>query len=325
MKKCNIFNKKRGEIKEDLAVIRKCLAYAKRYINYSFYGTHYRDEAQYEAAITRWYHTIEKGLAYTNFRSGFGAANLDALLSSMENYISDGYSEDAFFYKTALSTLHEYQKKNEEHGYVNDELNSRIAKLPGKANDAGGFIEARAYSEDAVKELNYSDFIHSRHSMRHFADTPLNRDSIKRAIELAQMTPSACNRQSWGTRVILDADIIKQVLSNQNGNEGFGHEIKGLMLIIADMRGFNKNRELYQAYIDSGMYCQSMLNALHYEHIATIPLSASLTRVQEKNIREILSLSDAELPIMFIGMGNYPEEMLTTKSERKAPNVRYYE
>ena len=64
------------------------------------------------------------------------------------------------------------------------------------------------------------------------------------------------------------------------------------------------------------MYAQSIINALHYYHIASVPLSASLKKNQEENIRRILALDDAEVLIMFIGIGNYPDDCKTTRSER---------
>lgn len=42
---------------------------------------------------------------------------------------------------------------------------------------------------------------------------------------------------------------------------------------------------------------------------------------QENNVRKILNMDDAEILILFIGIGNYPEICQTTKSERKAIEI----
>jgi nitroreductase len=299
--------------------------YLKKIKKYSFTGCKCIDEKQYEAVITRWYHTIEKGLAYTEFRAGFGKNNLEALLSSMENYIADGYSVDSFFYKTALSTLNTYQDKNAAYGYVNKELNDRISALPGIPNDFGGTMNIENLTEEQIQKLDYADFVRSRHSMRHFSTMPIEKGKLARVAELAQHTPSACNRQGWQIRIILNKNLIKQVLINQNGNEGFGHEFTGLILVTGDIRCFNYDRELFEVYIDSGMYAQSILNALHYEHIASVPLSASLTSQQEERVRKLLNIEDSEVLVMFIGIGNYPEERVTTRSERRPATPIYFE
>ena len=300
----------------------------KRYLQvfqkYSFTGTACIDEVQYEAVITRWYHTIEKGLAYLNYRAGFGVRNIESLMSALENYVADGYDIEAPFYKSALCVLHEYVSKNKAHGYEDENLEKRIAALPGTPNEMGGVFQFVPLSDDELKQTNYEDFTKSRHSIRHFSEERVDPDRVKKAIALAQYTPSACNRQGWKSRMISDKDTIRKVLENQNGNAGFGHEIDTLVLITADLRYFNRERELFQVYIDGGMYAQSVLNALHYNRLGTVPLSASLLKMQEDNIRKLLSMKDSEMFILFIGVGNYPEVCQTTRSDRKTVEVEIF-
>ena len=63
----------------------------------------------------------------------------------------------------------------------------------------------------------------------------------------------------------------------------------------------------------------NILHALHSKNIATIPLSASLRAAQENGVRACAKIDEAEVLIMFIGVGNYPDDALTTKSERHEP------
>lgn len=316
-----IVAEKKKELQCKFRIHRQNQLYEKRFLDFSFYGNKCENDKQYEAVITRWYHTIEKGLAYVNFRAGFGNNNINSLLTAMENYIADGYSADSFFYKTALSTLKAYQAKNSEYGFKNEKLDERIKKLPGEPNNAGGVISFSHMEKETIQNMGYAEFINNRHSLRHFSDKPVDKEAVKRALELAQHTPSACNRQGWRTRVIVNKEILKDVLANQNGNQGFGNEIDQLILVTADLRYFNRDREIHQAFIDGGMYAQSILNALHYENIATIPLSASLTIDQEKNVRRLLELHDAEVFIIFIGIGNYPDICQTTMSTRHSADI----
>ena len=296
---------------------RKNKSYLKRFRRYAFSGSKCRDERQYEAVITRWYHTIEKGLSYENYRAGFGKANVEQLLSAMENYAKDGYDTDQFFYRTALSTLHAYLEKNKACGVENQALEKRIGMLNAVPNESGGAFRFVPLPMEQVQSLNYGEFVKNRHSMRHFSSEPVEMERIERAVKLAQYTPSACNRQGWRIRILTDKKTIRNVLANQNGNQGFGDEFDKLLLITSDLRCANLDREVFQAFIDGGMYAQSVLNALHFEHIASVPLSASLSMGQERNVREILKLEEAEMPILFVGIGNYPRECQTTKSERR--------
>ncbi|HIW21121.1 MAG TPA: nitroreductase family protein [Candidatus Dorea intestinavium] len=295
--------------------------YLEKYNKYSFKSGYCKSKEQYEASITRWYHTIEKGLAYTDYRAGFGKGNVDALLIEMKNYVSQGYDTDTYFYKTALSVLHHYILKNEEYGYMNKELVDIVSHFPGESNDEGGILKFTPANKEQINSMDYQKFAKSRHSIRHFSCIPVDIKKVKNAIKLAQLTPSACNRQGWRVRIISDKVVLKNVLLNQNGNRGFGKEIDKLLLVTADLRYFNYEREMFQAYIDGGMYAMNLINSLHYECIGTIPLSGSLTEQQEINVRNILKLEDSEIIVLFIGIGNYPENCQTTKSSRHQPKM----
>lgn len=304
------------EISRNFTNKTTCRNYYNNYQKFSFVDGSCTDEKQFEASITRLYHTVEKGLSYLNYRPSFGKENVDALVKSLEQY-SKQYSVDKFFYNTALSVLNEYVRKNAEHGVENKELSKRISSLPGMANEVGGAIKFVPLSSEELSKANYKELVETRHSIRHFSDKPVELERVENAIKLAQYTPSACNRQGWKTYIVKDKVVLREVLKNQNGNRGFGQEFDKLLVIVGDLRCFNRDREVFQVYIDGGMYAMRVLDSLYYKGIASVPLSASLTKEQEQNVRKLLKLDLAEVLIMFIGIGNYPDECQTTRSERK--------
>lgn len=298
--------------------IRMC-AYYFRFKKYSFSDCSCESPEQFEASITRLYHTIEKGLSYDNYKPGFGKDNVDKLITSLEQYSNKGYDVSAFFYQTALACLDEYIKKNLDNGHTDKLLAERIKKIPGQPNGLGGTIAVQKPIN--TERMNFKELLTSRHSVRHFSSTSVDRDLIYKAIRLAQYTPSACNRQGWKTRIISDRKKINRILENQNGNRGFGHEFDKLLIITSDLRMQQKNRELFQAFIDGGMYAENIINALFFYGIAGVPLSASLTTQQERIVRNIAEIDDAEVLILFIGIGNYLDSCLTTRSERHKPVI----
>lgn len=299
---------------------RDVASYLKRFIRYSYVDGKCETEEQFEASITRLYHTIEKGLAYENYRAGFGKDNVDMLITTLTQYKEKGFDTRKFCYSTALSCLNIYVSKNREYGVKNESLEKGIQSLAGTPNSCGG---TRMVSRpQGLDRMNYEELVKLRHSIRHFSTIPVELELLKKAIRLAQYTPSACNRQGWKTRIIADKRRILKVLDNQNGNTGFGHEIDKLLVVTADLRTEQRDRELFQAFIDGGMYAESIINSLFYYGIGSVPLSASLTPIQEHVIREEIGIDDAEVLILFIGVGNYPEgDFLTTQSERKKIDV----
>lgn len=310
----NIKNKLRIMIKDKLYNVISI--YAHQFRKYSFIDCECHTQPQFEASIIRLYHTIEKGLSYEDYRAGFGKDNIEKLLISLEQYASKGFDTSAFFYETALSCLNEYVRKNKEYGYEDPQLEQRIDKLPGKPNKFGGTITISAPVHP--ENLSYEELLKTRHSIRHFSEKPVDLELLKNAIKLAQYTPSACNRQGWKTRIVTGKDKMKSILANQNGNRGFGQEFDKLLVITADLRAQQRSREVFQAFIDGGMYAESVLNCLYSKGIASVPLSASLTSLQDKNVRKAVGMDEAEVLILFIGVGSYPEgEFLTTRSKRK--------
>lgn len=289
--------------------------YFDKYKKYAFATDNCKSFEQYEGYITRFYHIVEKGLAYTDYRPGFGKDNVDMLLDAMEKY---SLSNDigAEFYETALSVLLAYIEKNRKFGVEDTELEERVKKLPGIANNEGGIIKFKPLAN--TQNVDFKTLIEGRHSIRHFSDEGVELQILKDAIQLAQCTPSACNRQGWKTRIIISENIIDEVLSNQNGNRGFGHEIDKLLIVTSDLRYCNRNREVFQAFIDGGMYAMNIINSLAYYGVAHIPLSAALTPEQDKKVRHIVGIDESEVLILIIGVGNYPDECQSTRSKRRS-------
>ncbi len=301
---------------------RKTKQYVKKFKHFSFSGINCKDYQNYEAVITRLYHTVEKGLSYEDnyYRAGFGKASINDLIITMKSYISNGYSEEKAFYRTSLDVLYKYVERNKKSGLIDEQLEKTISELPGSPNGLGGVI---VIDKPQNPEMwTFEQLVKSRHSIRWFAEENINEDTIKKALSLAQYTPSACNRQGWKTILISNKLTISEILKNQNGNSGFGERINKLLLITADLRYFNNDRELFQPFIDGGMYAQNVLNSLAYYGLASVPLSASLTIEQEINVRRILKLNDSEELILFIGVGGYQSRNLTTRSERRTAEIK---
>ena len=126
--------------------------YYIRFKQFSYVDCKCESSEQFKASITRLYHTIEKGLAYNNFRVGFGKENIEKLLKSLEQYVEKGYDCSADFYETALSCLDTYINKNREYGYEDKELENRIFKLPGSSNGLGGTIEVYEPIEPEINQ-----------------------------------------------------------------------------------------------------------------------------------------------------------------------------
>lgn len=314
----NTFNKNRQMNK----IIKKD---NDRYKKFSF-GPGKLTYSQLEARLTKEYHSIEKGLSYDNLRLGFGKQVLQNVIDLMTAYRKQGFPLDTHVYQTALSNLQQYIEVHQANNFDVSELESTFEKLKEDAdyNDAGG-VYFRTKEEIFEKAKgNFEEFSLSRHSIRDYSDEPVSYEKIEQALELAADTPSACNRQPWKIRIVEDPKLKKFVQKNQNGNRGFGDYIDKFVIITSDIQYYERSRERNQANIDGGMYAMNLLYAFHYQQIAAVPLSASLTIEQEDNLRNKFDISEAENFIMFIGIGNYTDQFKVPKSARRSFQYQKY-
>ena len=306
-------------------VKQKANIYLAKFLEYSFDQdlTCYSSEKSYEGSIRRWTHIVQKGLSMNEYKYGSGRRAFDILLELLINY-SKEYEIDCVYYQDALNALEEYLKKNKQVYSDYLEIREKVDTLPGIRINKAAVINYKPKDEAEYGNMTFEEIVKDRHSIRHFSNEKLSIDDIVDAAKMADYSPSACNRKGWTTYFITNKQKIMEVLKNQNGNRGFGEEIQVLGLVTFDLHFCNIDRELFQAFIDGGMYSMNLINSLHSKGIATIPLSASLYDEQEDAIRNILGISDAEVFILFIGMGNYAETNLVTKySERNS--IKIYE
>lgn len=290
----------------------------ERFLKYSF-GKNLNTFEQFEAKLTKEYHSLEKGLSYKNIRLGFGQSVLKNLISLMTEYRKRGYSLEKHAYKTALSNLELYINTHEKSNYALSNLRDTFdfLKEGSSYGENGGVHHLNKKDIKEGSRASFDKFSATRHSVRDFSSIPVSLDVIEKAIKLASNTPSACNRQSWKLRIVEDPILKKHIQNNQNGNRGFGDYIDKFIIITGDVQYYDKFRERKQTEIDGGMFAMNLLYAFHYFQVATVPLSASLNLEQENNLRQIFNVSESENFIMFIGVGSYIEEFKVPKSERR--------
>lgn len=302
----------------------------KNYLNeaYSFWkltvkynaSNHTDDDIQkMQYTLSRETHTIEKGMSMRNPRKGFGQQKVTNLIIRLRKYVKLYMNEDSAFLDYPLSTIQTYIDYTLSTGIDIPDIQNNFSFLlqeAGKTNVCGKAGVEKITKNSILDKCNkdFESLLYSRHSIRYFSDTPVGDDVINKALELAQRTPSACNRQGWLTHVFRapkSIDLVKW----QGGSRGFEDEIKCAILVTANLKAF-LNHEVHQAYIDGGLYAMNLINALHSLGVGTIPLSCGF---MEKQISQLskFDIPENEVPIVIIGVGNYLDCFNVAVSERK--------
>jgi len=276
------------------------------------------------ALITMDYHRIEKGLALRDPRVGFGEWFLPRLLSNLQTYHA-AYGPDRILL-VALNALAAYVRFNEANDYQQPAVREGLNTLLRRVGDApelceGGEGGIRRLSGQEVKANACRDldaFFRSRHSVRHFGDSPLPREIVEKAVSLAVYSPSVCNRESWRVHVFSDPESKSSVLRHQSGNRGFGDQAAHVLIVTTDIQCFASIGERNQSWIDGGMFAMSLIWALHSLGVGTCCLNFCVEKETDAALRACADIPDSQVVIMMVAVGPLPDEFAVAQSPRRA-------
>ena len=292
--------------------LKLCLNYRydyRRFLSYS--GATRVDGDQHvkstlQALITMDYHRIEKGLALSNPRPGFGADVLIRLFRDIRLHLKK-YGHDHLL-DIAANCI---QKYCDFHNAIEFDVASvveRLRRLKEELTEhAPPLCGTKTASRESVLASIPSDveqFFYSRSSVRSFTDEAVDKDLIENAVRIAQTSPSVCNRQSWKVYVGCDAKTNEEILKLQNGNRGFRDEVKSVMVVTSDLRKFVSVGERNQAWIDGGMFSMSLVYGLHSQGLGSCCLNWSVEKEQDIALKRLLNIPDNEVIIMLIAAGH---------------------
>jgi len=282
-----------------------------------------KTRANLEALMTMEYHRIEKGLSFKEPRVAFGAEIVASLIERIRVY-QDRYNASDDIVHISINTLMAYYQYNLEHGRQNQQLYNTILNLqnrcnskPGAACNNGGIktVTRDQIWKDSKKDLKA--FFWARHSVRQYETREVDMDLIVQAVEMAQRSPSVCNRQSSKVYVFSDPQEKEAVLDLQLGNRGFGDQASKVLIVTSDLQNFVSIGERNQGWIDGGMYAMSLVYALHSLGLGTCCLNWSKEYQLDQQLRQVAGIGESEVIIMMIAVGHLPDEFMVAQSPRK--------
>ena len=280
-----------------------------------------------EAQIIKQYHGIEKGLVMPQFKPCSSGYNIARLIHLIQRYIDQGGKLSNPHVSSGVRCLRRYIDLHNEMGYdISGIITSRFCDDISRWSDLidcsvrGGDERVKEREFFAYANAPFDEFVRSRRSARGF-DLTKNVDLklLNEAVSMAITTPSVCNRQAWKLHIYQDEEDIKNLLSHQNGNRGFGHLIPTLLVVTMDLRCFDGPIERYQPWIDGGFFSMTLLLALHHLNLGAVSLNWSVLPDQDKGAREAGSIPDHERIIVMIGIGHLVDDFCCCASQRRTP------
>ena len=299
------------------------------YRQYSKYSFGFNKKSTYEnlrGKITLHYHSLEKGLSHIDLRYGFGERALRNLFHVLNEYENNNFPKEDSRYLSAINALIAYvdlhEKNNFDVGWVKEELNTHLKYIGTTTSE--NMIESKiGYREFSKSEIidsinkPFDEFIKKRASVRDYSSEEVDIGRINKAIELAILTPSVCNRQPWKVYVLNNYEIIQKVLNIQKGVNGVSRKnTKNLLVVTADISYFANDKERNEPFIDGGLFAMTLLYGLHNQGLAACSLNASMSSEDFEEVKRIVDIGGSERLIMFISVGNYTDKIKVPISHR---------
>ncbi len=270
--------------------------------------------------LTLQYHIVEKGLTMPVPRPGFGRLVVLDLCRVVLRYESMKLPFDELEFSQSVTVLKEYAAFHNEIGFkLDNEVADSLAKIVNRFDDVHGTNQIEATDKEYFKSVNapFDEFCMSRYSVRSYTDKEIPLSVLYNCIDLAQKSPSFCNRQPTRVHIVKSPQKKEAILAIQNGNRGFGHLAETLIVLTSVISVTKDIHERNENHLNGGMFAMTLLNALHFNRIAACSLNWSVDNERDEKIRQLLNVPKNEVVLLVISCGYPPENIKIASSPRK--------
>lgn len=268
-----------------------------------------------------WHHKLEKGLCLPpGARPFFGDKPARITVRLLQRWKNSGFTVEAPVYQGALATLEAYRDRmasldNPQARPLielikpwladrDDPTGNYTTPIPGTTAPEGSF--------EALRTLAIS-----RRSTRDYTDQKVDPELVDRAAQLAQLSPSACNRQPWKVHLYDDPAMIEKMMALQNGNRGFGHTVPLLAVITADLGTFFDASERMEPVLDGGLFLMSFILGLQAQGLASCCLNWCVKPEIDVKGHQTGNIPSEEKILTYLAIGHPRPDCMVPRSPRR--------
>lgn len=286
--------------------------------------------AESVAVLRRNTHRLEKGLLMRPRRPVFALDYIEETVVCYERAIAasrsvERYCEEELHW--AFDVLTEYFKAVESHPRV-DPLRDRFRQLTTPKWQNGGRYVPYLRNLAVPLPVDYDSLLslsRRRRSVRWFLPNSVPRELIDQAVELAALSPSACNRQPFVFRIVDDPSMVRSVAAIPYGTAGYEENIPAIVVVVGRLRCYFDERDRHLIYIDGALASMSFLYALETLGLSSCCINWPELADRETEMARVLQLAPDERPIMLIALGYPdPEGMVAYSCKKPLETLRRY-
>lgn len=269
-------------------------------------------------------HRLEKGLMSRPFRKVFGLSYIEETVRQFEslNRMDHEQIVDISELSWGFSILRRYFDSVGDNPTI-ERAKLRFDSIPlkdGLDTDMIPYPRKTLGGESMSYEALYALSLRRR-AVRWYLQKEVPRSEIDRALEVAALSPSACNRQPFEFLIFDHRDTILKISSLVGGARGFRENIPMLLVILGKLRAYHSERDRHLIYIDSSLAAMSLMLALETLGLSSCALNWPDIPSNEKKIASFLVLEPDERVIMLMAIGYPDPEGLIAYSQKKPLDV----
>lgn len=248
-------------------------------------------------------HRLEKGLIMTPRRPVFGEGYIHDTVAWYKDAIrSEGLCSEEK--KWAADVLREY------FGVVTETAITQKAKDIFDDSNTEGEQDVKyiPYRFDELNEVSISyeqlaQLFKHRRAIRWFQKKKVPIDLVRRAIDIATLAPSACNRQPFKFYVTNIHEKAVRIANKAGGTTGFAENIQCIIAVVGQLDAYSYERDRHLIYIDAGLASMQLMLALETLGLSTCPINWPDVENRERELESLLQFEPFQRTIMLLAVG----------------------
>lgn len=157
-----------------------------------------------------------------------------------------------------------------------------------------------------------------RRSVRWFQKKMVPDELIHKAMEVALLSPSACNRIPYRFHIVTDLALAPAVSKVAWGTAGFADNIPAVAVVIGRFGAFFSERDRHLPYTDASLAIMSFIYALETMGLGSCCINWPDIEGTDTQMKEKIRLSDDERVIMLVAFGYPDPDGMVACSQKKS-------
>lgn len=283
------------------------------------------------ALLRRNVHRLEKGLIMRPRRATFAEGYIN---ETVEIYLKAARSRELSTdeQKWARDVIEEYFSVVEDTPVIAKarDIFNRFRALGEDETDTGGECNVfDCYKPYPYKEIEQSAVTYDqlamlfrqRRSVRWYQDKSIPSDLIQKAIDIASLAPSACNRQPYEFIVCSDKSRAVEIAKCAGGTVGFAENLQSIIVVTGNLSFFPYERDRHLIYIDASLATMQLMLALESLGLSTCPINWPDVNQSENRMKRIIELPHYLRVVLLLAVGYADMSGGVAYSQKKSADI----